>query len=535
MASKLRASLFALLLGALSLGAAGPRNAVAATPADTLVIARDVGSIISLDPQEAFEIATGDLLNALYLRLVRHDPDDFSRIVGGAVENWQRAEDGRGMRFVIRKGLKFQSGNPVTADDAAFSLRRGIQMAKPPAIILRQFGWTAENVEQMVRAEGDELVLQFDQAYPQDLVLSALATAIASVVDRKLVMANARDNDMGNGWLKSRSAGAGPYRLVAWKPKEGVVLEAFPGYVFDAPRLKRVIVRHVAEPAAQRLLLEKGDVDVASDLNPDQVDALAASKAVQITRIPRGTVYYFAMNTSRPELAKPKVWEAMRWLVDYEGISGKLFRGLYAVNQAPVAQGVPSALTDQPYRLDVPRAKKLLAEAGYPDGFAISMDVMTASPYREIAQSLQNTFAQAGIRLELKVSDSAQMMARYRERRHDTVVFVWAPDYSDPSSTIEFFSRNTDNAPDAANRNAAWRNHWLIPQLTQQTQQAAVEPDAKQRMQRYQQIQQAIRESSPFVFVLQQVNAIAHRSDVSGYTGNVTFDSTPYERIDKRR
>src|SRR5690606_152454 len=166
------------------------------TPPDTLVIARDIGTIFSLDPQEAFEIASGDVLNALYLRLVRHDPAEFKRFVPGVAQTWEQSDDGREVRFRIREGLKFQSGNPVTAADAEFSLRRGILLGKQSSIILRQFGWTKDNVAKMVRAEGDVLTLAFEKPYPLDLVLSALSTAIASVVDSKLVQSHERNGDL---------------------------------------------------------------------------------------------------------------------------------------------------------------------------------------------------------------------------------------------------------------------------------------------------------------------------------------------------
>ncbi|HYP70190.1 MAG TPA: ABC transporter substrate-binding protein, partial [Variovorax sp.] len=152
-----RASALATCLAATS--------ASAATPADTLVIARDISAFLSLDPQEAFEIASGDSLNNLYLRLVQHDPLDFSKIIPGAAQSWESAPDGKKIVFTIRQGLKFQSGNPLTAEDAAFSLQRGILLDKQPAIILRQFGWTKDNVKERVRAEGDKLVLSFEQPY----------------------------------------------------------------------------------------------------------------------------------------------------------------------------------------------------------------------------------------------------------------------------------------------------------------------------------------------------------------------------------
>ena len=505
----------------------------AATPSDTLVIARDLGTIMSLDPQESFEIATGDVLNNLYMRLVQHDPRDFSKIVPGVAESWTYSPDGRQIVFKIRQDLKFQSGNLLTSQDAAFSLRRAILMNKPPAIILRQFGWTKDNVDKQIRSDGSNLVLSFDKPFSQDLILSALAAAVGSVVDMKLVMANEKGGDFGNEWLKTRSAGSGAYRLVQWKAKDAVVVEAFPGYKGEAPKVKRVITRHVAEPATQRLLLEKGDVDVASDLTPDQISTVKSSKDLKVVEIPRGTVYYLALNQTNPNLAKPEVWQAIRWLVDYDGMANQLFRGFYRVNQSPVAQGVDGALAGQPYKLDVAKAKELLAKAGLPNGFTVSIDAMAMSPYREIAQSLQNTLGQAGIKVNLNVADPAQVTPRYRERRPAMVVFVWAPDYADASSTIEFFSINADNADSSVNKNAPWRNRWLIPELTAKTEATRHEIDSKVRRDRYAELQRTLRDQSPFIFMLQKVEPVAMRGKVQGYSGNVTFDSTLYNLIGK--
>jgi len=492
----------------------------AATPPDTLVIARNISVFLTLDPQEAFEIASGDSLNNMYLRLVQHDPLDFQKIIPGVAQRWEASPDGRQMVFHLRDDLRFQSGNPVTAEDAAFSLQRGILLDKQPAIILRQFGWTRENVMRHVRAEGNRLILSFEEPYATGLVLSALSSAIASVVDKKLVLANERDGDLGNGWLRTHSAGAGAYRLVEWNPKDAIVLEAFPGYKGGvAPKIKRVIVRHVAEPAAQRLLLEQGDVDVAYDLSSDQVQALSGRADLHVVQIPRGTIHYLALNTAHPQLAKPEVWRALRWAIDYDGIADQLFRGQYKVNQTPVASGTDGALTEKPYTLDVAKAKALLVQAGVPDGFSVSMDIPSTSPYREIAQSLQSTFAQIGIQLNLRMGEGAQVVTNYRNRRYDMIVFVWAPDYSDPSSTLEFFSRNVDNAPTSSEKNAAWRTNWLIPELTAQADAARHEVDDGKRMDIYAHLQR-----TPIVV----------RANVHNYTGSVTFDSTAYHVIEKR-
>ena len=131
------------------------------------------------------------------------------------------------------------------------------------------------------------------------------------------------------------------------------------------------------------------------------------------------------------------------------------------------------------------------------------------------------------------MTEPAQVVTRYRERRHDLVIFVWAPDYSDPSSTIEFFSLNRDNSDNSTNKNAPWRNRWLIPELTTKMEAARNEVNPKARLDRYAEVQRTLRDDSPFVFMLQKVEPIAMRSNVKGYNGAITFDSTLFNLITK--
>ncbi|AGS25353.1 ABC transporter substrate-binding protein (plasmid) [Rhizobium etli bv. mimosae str. Mim1] len=175
--------------------------------------------------------------------------------------------------------MTFPSGRALTATDAAFSLQRAILLDKTPAFILGQFGWTKDNVKDLVTAPDPEtLKLQIPIERAPSLVLNALTSTVASVVDKEEAEAHAVDGDLGSAWLKTHTAGTGAYRLIDWKPKQAIALEANPGYYRGVPSLKRIVLRHVPEAASQRLLLQKGDVDVARDLTPDQIEALQSDK-----------------------------------------------------------------------------------------------------------------------------------------------------------------------------------------------------------------------------------------------------------------
>ena len=117
------------------------------------------------------------------------------------------------------------------------------------------------------------------------MVLNLMATTAGSVVEKKVALANEKNGDMGNEWLKTHSASCGAYKLISWKANESVTLEGLPSYRFP-PKTKRVIVRHVPEPGTQRLLLEKGDIDMAWSLQPDQLKPLAGNKDVKVETFP---------------------------------------------------------------------------------------------------------------------------------------------------------------------------------------------------------------------------------------------------------
>jgi peptide/nickel transport system substrate-binding protein len=249
---------------------------VAETPANMLVIANRIDDITSIDPAQSFEFAGSDVNQNVYSKLVNFDPLDFSKgYVPDLAESWEVSEDGKSITFTMREGVMFQSGNPVTAQDAEWSLRRAVILNKTPAFILTQFGFTPENVAETIKADGNKLTITTDKRYATSFVLNCLTATIGSVIDEV-------DGDMGNAWLNTNSAGSGPYSLVAWKPNESVTLQAFPGYYGGAPAMERVIVRHVAESASQRLLLEAGDIDVARNLNPEDIAGIRDASGVKV-------------------------------------------------------------------------------------------------------------------------------------------------------------------------------------------------------------------------------------------------------------
>ncbi len=502
-------------------------TASAATPKDTIVLAFAFDDIITLDPAEAFEISAGELMGNCYDRLLRNDVADPSKLVGDLAASWKVSDDGKTFVFELKPKLKFASGNPLAAEDVAFSLQRAVILDKTPAFILTQFGLTKANVKERVKATGP-LTLSFetDKAYAPTLVFNCLTATIASVVDKKLVLSKEKDGDMGAAWLKTGFAGSGPMKIREWRANEIVALERNDHYWGPKSKPLRVIYRHVKESATQRLLLEKGDIDIARNLTPQDLDALAANKDIRITATPKGTVYYFSLNQKNPNLAKPEVREAFKWLVDYDAIGKTLIKNIGVVHQNFLPVGLLGASSDKPYKLDVAKAKALLAKAGLPNGFKVTIDMRTIQPVQGITEAVQQTLKRAGIDLEIIPGDGKQTLTKYRARTHDIYIGQWGSDYWDPHTNADTFTRNPDNGDEAKSKPLAWRNSWDIPELTKKSDAAALERDGAKRAKLYQEIQAEFRRTSPFVMLYQQTEVAAYRANVAGLKIGPTSDST---------
>jgi peptide/nickel transport system substrate-binding protein len=204
------------------------------------------------------------------------------------------------------------------------------------------------------------------------------------------------------------------------------------------------------------------------------------------------------------------------------------------VHQTFLPEGFLGALDENPFALDVDKAKALLTEAGLPDGFAVTMDTINSSPVIDIAQAIQATFAQGGVALEIIPGDNKQTLTKYRARNHDIYIGRWGPDYQDPHTNADTFASNPDNS-DAAGLTGklAWRNAWDIPEITAETAAAVLERDAGKRAEMYRDLQRKVMETGPFVIMFQDIDLIAERSNVAGMIWGPSFDSNSYAEARK--
>lgn len=506
----------------------------AETPANMLVIANRIDDITTLDPAQSFEFAGSDVLRNLYGKLVNFDPMNLDAgYQPDLAESWTVSEDGKTITFTIRDGVSFQSGNPVTAADVEFSLRRVVTLNKTPSFILTQFGFTPENVGETIVADGNTVSITTDKRYATSFVLNCLTATIGSIVDMKTVMANEADGDLGNTWLATNSAGSGPYTLQSWKPNESVTLTSNPDYHGGAPAMERVIVRHVQESATQRLMLERGDIDVARNLNPEDIAGVRGVDGLVVDDELRGRLMYISVNQKHPELSKPEVRQAIKYLADYEGMQNSFLNGQYTIHQNFLPRTYLGAVDENPFSLNIEKAKELLASANV-GPFEIEVGVREAQERIEIVQSLQNTFAEAGITLNITVGTAKAILGRYRARELDMYMGAWGPDYPDPHTNAGTFAYNPDNS-DAAGATGllAWRNAWDTDGLTEMVAGAVVEGDRDVRAQMYADIQSKFRDVAPFAILFQKIEQTGRNEAVQNLNLGGAITAVSYWPVTK--
>lgn len=521
----------AVAVAALMLGTA-PAALFAETPADTLVVAEAIDDIVSLDPAEAYEFSGLDLNNNTYDGLVEIDPITLQTMPGLA-ESWEVGADGMTYVFKMKEGLTFSSGNPVRAEDAAYSLQRAIKLNKTPAFILAQFGWTAENVDSMITADGNTLTLKVDKAYAPTFLYNILTSGVASIVDAEVVKTHDVAGDMGNEWLKSNSAGTGAYVLKSYTPNEGYLLEARPGYWRGDAKIAKVFMQHVPEAATERLQLEAGDIDIARTLTPVELGGMAGNADISIQQDVGGQIYYLSFNQKNENYKNAKLLEAMRWAVDYQGMADTIMKGTVVVHQNYLPSGYLGALDENPYHLDIEKAKALVAESGIANP-TIKLSVRNAADRMDVAQSIQNTFGQAGITVELNVGEGAEQLKEYRARQHDATLQTWGPDYPDPNTNSSTFAENPDNSDEANNTGyLAWRNAYDPGDMKAKSQAAVLEQDPAKRVEMYAELQNEFRDTAPFIVMFQQARNTGLRANVKDFHTGGAVDAAAYWLVTK--
>lgn len=513
--------------------------AQAKTPDDQLIVGFSMNNLLSLDPAAATGNDVVEIAANLYDYLIELDPQATSKMLPGLAESWKVAPDGRSITLVLRKGVKFQSGNPLTADDAAWSLQRVLKLNLAMASPWKSYGFSAQNVDKAIRApDAATLVIDLPEATDPKMVLYTLATSVSAVIlDRKKVLENDKNGDLGAAWLTTHAAGSGPFALADWRAKDALLMNRFDGHWRGPAKLKRVIMRHMTESQSLRLMLERGDLDVASGMSVPDVEAMKKNADAVVQPVRRGTLYYVAVSMKDPKFADKRVRLAMRHLIDYDGINTTVMPHYGIPQQRPVQMGLPASLPSPGYKLDVAAAKKLLTEAGFPNGFKTTIRVLADPPFINIATNLQATLAKAGIEASVLSGTGNQVYGAMRERNFEIIVGRGGGGVEPhPHSSLRALVYNPDNSDAAKLTNfQGWRTGFFSPELNQLIEKAEVERDEAKQTADYQEAQKLYEAQvgaiQPFS---QMVDTVVLRKDVHGYQGHPSA-TTRLRDVSKQR
>jgi peptide/nickel transport system substrate-binding protein len=514
-------------------GPAGVSRAHAATPANTIVMAKQIDDIISFDPAQSYEFSDTEVDANVYRKLVSPDLGNLSKVIPDLAEHWEVSSDGKAFTFHLTQNARFASGNPMTSADAEFSLRRVVTMNLTPGFILTQFGFTKDNVAQMIRAtDPHTLVMELPKSAATSFVLYCLSANVGGIVEKATALAHQEKDDLGNKWLTSNSAGNGPYQLTSWQADDHVIIDANP-HSGNPVATKRIFIRHVKEPSEQVLLLRRGDIDIARDLGSDDLKGIASDPTLYKITSPTTNQMYICGNEGYAPLAKAEVRQALKWAIDYDGIQKNIVPATYIVSQGMQPTLMLGAVNTNPFRRDVDKAKALLAKAGYADGFTATLDHFSEHPYADIATALQADLAAVGIKVSLQPGTRKQVVTKMRARQHQLLMNEWYPDYFDPNSNAQAICADPDDSDNSKLKIIAWRNHFQNKELTDDVERAAQELDTTKRVALYHKMQQQFWDDAPIAFMLQQNAVAVARKNVTGFQLGAQSDFIRYGKTRK--
>jgi peptide/nickel transport system substrate-binding protein len=303
--------------------------------------------------------------------------------------------------FKLKKNATFQDGTPVTAKDVKWSLDRAVTVGGFPTFQMRAGSLTKP--EQFVVV--DDHTFRVDFLKKDRLTIPDLAVVVPAIYNSELVKKNATEKDpWGLEYTKLNTVGSGAYKVVTWNAGTEVILERNDKWVGGPlPKIKKVIWRMVPSAGNRRALLERGDADISYELpNKDFVELKDAGKLNIISTPFSNGIQYLGMNVKNPPFDNPKVRQAVALAVPYQKIIDAVLFGLAKPMFGAAADAPTQVAWPQPtkYNTDIAKAKALLAEAGYPNGFetTLSFDLGFATVNEPTAILIQESLGQIGIK-----------------------------------------------------------------------------------------------------------------------------------------
>lgn len=482
----------------------------------TIVLAIDFADTVTFDPAHESNYVAPLIVAACYECLVTMTPDDYVSVSPCLATSWQRTPDGKGWRFTLRDGVKFPSGNVMTADDWVYSLNRELRVGDQPSQYL-------SNIESFNKV--DDKTIDVVLKAPEEPILTILAAPSFVACEKKVLeehgadaSADAKTKDKARTWLDQNSVGTGPYRLVRWEQNSQIQLVANPHYWRGKPPFDRVVFRHMPDSAVQLLSLQRGDVDAAFNLIPEQIVTLKDNKDIWINRLISTDFVYLALTSEaafNKALAVKQARQAIGYAIDYDGIKNSLMAG-NAVKPASFLPIGTNGSTEEiareiGFHEDLDKAKKLLVEAGYPNGFEFDLQygtsAITGTTFQVLAQKLQSDLARVGIVAKLVPLDTVTFRTQYTTYHATSALTFWNP----PAIESELWAAATVER-------VAKRVHWVPPDdVVKLVHRAAAETDKQKQVEMWKEYQRIMVDQANLILLFQPIYQIAIRRTIKTF------------------
>ena len=326
---------------------------------------------------------------------------DYSVLKPELAESWTVAPDGMSVTFKLRRDAKFHDGTPVTARDVKWSFDRAVTVGGFPTFQMK--AGSLEKPEQFEVVDDTTFRVKFLRK--DKLTMPDLAVPVPVVINSELAKKHATPQDpWAMEWLKNNDAGSGAYKLESWKPGQETIYARFDDWKSGPlPKLKRVLVREVPSAGNRRALLERGDADISFDLPPkDFAEMAKAGKVAVISHPVENAFGYIGMNVKNPPFNALKVRQAVAHAIPYDKIfTTAVFGRGVLLSGNPIPSLTPGhELFPTPFKIDLAKAKALMAEAGVPNGFetTLSFDPGFATINEPTAVLVQEALEQLGIK-----------------------------------------------------------------------------------------------------------------------------------------
>jgi len=513
-----------------------------ASAIETLVFAISV-DVDQLDPGDT---SVSHAVNNIFEGLVKFKAGSTS-IEPCLATSWQISADGKEITFYLRKGVKFHDGTSFNADAVVFSFTRQYDPNHPyhQYGIWNMWGYIFYDVDRIEKI--DDYTIKLILKRPNVSILTSLAVYQVSMVSP----ANA---EKYQGDAFKHPCGTGPFKFVEWVKSDHVTLEANEDYWQERAKLDKLIFKVIPDPSARLMALEVGEVQGVEHPNPADFDRIKANKDLILMSQPGMNVGFLVLNIgygyidenknnirdidSEPlvktpgyfePLTKKKVRQAINMAIDKQSIVDNIYMGtaIKAKNgMPPFMLGYNDEIEDYPY--DLEKAKEMLVEAGYPNGFEVTLHVMPVSrPYMfdppRIAEAIQSYLAVIGIKVKIYQVDWANYLQELSEGKHQMCLLGWIGDNGDPDNFLNS-AFNSNSASIGFALNLAF---YINNEAQELLSSALATYDEEKRVTYYKKVQEMIHEDAAWVYMVHSTQNMVFRNNIKGFvlspTGRLFF------------